>query len=90
MNNSTTISLISCIKGLGLRQGWAYWKLLRKCQDNPQTIEDWASRCSKVARSLRIRNNIEIAEKFEEFEAFLLQELKEKNPQHNPSIIPSH
>ena len=45
--------LVRCVKALGLRLGWKYWRIQNKANVNPWIALQWAENCERMADELR-------------------------------------
>lgn len=45
--------LVRCVRALGLRLGWRYWRIQRKAIVNPWIALEWADNCERKADELR-------------------------------------
>src|SRR5665213_529226 len=41
--------LVRCVRALGWRLGWRYWRIQNKVLKNPDAAKEWAIRCRKEA-----------------------------------------
>ena len=45
--------LVRCVKTLGLRLGWKYWRIQKRATVNPWLVLEWADNCERKADELR-------------------------------------
>ena len=41
--------LVRCVRALGLRLGWRYWRIENRALVNPWIVLDWANACDREA-----------------------------------------
>jgi hypothetical protein len=44
-------SLYKCIKSLGFKNGWKYWRACRSAEKDPEFVLRWADQCEKSAEN---------------------------------------
>lgn len=44
--------LVRCVRALGLRLGWRYWRIENRALVNPWLVLDWAEACEREAAEL--------------------------------------
>ena len=46
------LRLVRCVRALGLRLGWRYWRIENRALVNPGLVLDWANACDREADAL--------------------------------------
>ena len=46
------LRLVRCVRALGLRLGWRYWRIENRALVNPWLVMDWANACEREADAL--------------------------------------
>lgn len=46
------LRLVRCVRVLGLRLGWRYWRIETRALVNPWLVLDWANACEREADAL--------------------------------------
>ncbi len=41
--------LVSCVRSLGPKLGWRYWRIGEQARNHPELITAWATRCRREA-----------------------------------------
>lgn len=54
--------LVRCVKSLGLRLGWKYWRIESKALVNPWLVLQWADNCEREAEHLNAKDEKLIAD----------------------------
>lgn len=44
--------LVRCVRSLGLRLGWRYWRIQKRALVNPWLVLEWADNCDREAERL--------------------------------------
>lgn len=52
-NGGSLRRLVRCVRALGLRLGWKYWRIQNKANVNPWIALQWADNCERMADNLR-------------------------------------
>jgi hypothetical protein len=55
------LSLWSCIKALGIRNGFRYWQIGRACAKDPSCVAKWVEHCRYQARLCANRGELGVA-----------------------------
>ena len=50
------IRFVRCVRALGLRLGWRYWRLENRALVNPWLVIEWAENCEREAEHLDMKN----------------------------------
>ena len=50
------IRFVRCVRALGLRLGWRYWRLENRARVNPWLVIEWAENCEREADALDMQN----------------------------------
>ena len=46
------LRLVRCVRALGLRLGWRYWRIENRALVSPGLVLDWANACDREADAL--------------------------------------
>ena len=63
--------LVRCVRSLGIRLGWRYWRIQNRALVNPWLVLEWADNCDREAERLDAMNEGLIAKAHRQWAAEL-------------------